>query len=247
MAQFERFATACALVPAGPRVQPDPPEPDVVAGPPGKQVGVELTDLQPTEDGDEKRRREGEQALVVAAARDAYVRGGHPPAHVWVSWTRHASLASRSAVADRIAAIVAAHPPQGADLRELGTGFEPIAQDLPVVSIAVARASTYEASDWRDGDMHEVGFCSAEYVQARIARKDAKVSGYRGAYAERWLVLVVGAAGPSTWGDVPADVRDAKFESAYDRVFVFEYGYARVHQLRLTPGQARVEQGRAVS
>lgn len=231
--QFERFAAACACVPPGPRSQPEPPEPDVVIGPPYAQIGVELTDLHPSADGEAQRRREGEQAKVVAAARDAYLRGGYPPVHVWISWIRHDRLANRAALADRIASIVAAHPPGEGGLHEIGTGFEPLAPDLPITRIAVAEASTYHASDWRDGDMHEVGFCTAEDVQARIAHEDAKVDRYLGMYAARWLVLVVGAAGPSTWGCVAADVRQARFRSRYDRVFVFEYVYARSHELRL--------------
>ena len=247
MAQFERFAAACGCVPAGPRVQPDPPEPDVVAGPRGAQVGVELTDVHPSEDGDVKRRREGEQAAVVVAAHAAYVRAGHPPVHVWLTWTRHAPLANRAALGDRIAAIVAANPPRGNGLREVGTGFEPLEPDLPVTSIAIAHASSHDTSDWRDGDMHEFGWWTADDVQQRIAHEDTKVSRYRGAYTERWLVLVIGAAGPSTWGDVAADVRQVPFESAYDRVFVFEYVYARAHELRLAGDSPEAEGSPAAS
>lgn len=246
-AHFDRFAAACGCVPTGPFAQPNPPEPDIVVGPSAAPVGIELTELHPAEDGEAQRRREGEQAAVLAAAHAAYVRGGHPPVHVWVSWTRHPPLVDRAAVAARIASIVLAHPPNERDIREVGTGFEPLAPGLPVTRIGIARASVHDPADWRDGDMHEVGWCTAEAVRARLATEDAKIARYQRVYAERWLVLVVWGAGPSTWGDVDAEVGAAEFESAYDRVFVLEYGYGRAHPLRLARRAPPVEDGGTAS
>lgn len=230
-AQFERFASACGCVPLLPREQPEPPEPDVVFGPPGARVGVELTDLHPM--GDEQRRREGEQASVLAAARAAYESAGHPPVDVWVSWTRHPRLARRAALAARLAAIVAAHPPDTPGIREVGDWWHPIAPDFPVTRIGIAEALSWPTSEWRDGDMHRVGMCTPDDIQARITLEDPKVDRYRVTYASRWLVLVVGAAGPSTWGDVAADVLEETFRTRYDRVFVSDHAHARAYELRL--------------
>jgi hypothetical protein len=46
LAQFERFAAACASVPAGAPRQPDQPEPDIV--PDGPRGGITITDVQPS-------------------------------------------------------------------------------------------------------------------------------------------------------------------------------------------------------
>ncbi len=80
--------------------------------------------------------------------------------------------------------------------------------------------------------MHRVGMCTPDDIQARITLEDPKVGRYRGTYSSRWLVLVVGAAGPSTWGDVAPDVLDATFRTRYDRVFVFDNVHARAYELR---------------
>lgn len=253
-AQFERFAAACGFVPAGPGEQPSPPEPDIVVGPPGARVAVELTDLHPgveaTGAADEPvpvaRARERQQEWVTAAARRAYEGAGHPPVNVWISWIPRAQFRGRDALAKRIATVVAAHPPRGSGLREVGTGFEPIEPGLPVAGLAIA-AATGAGAAWRDGDMHQIGVYAADEIQARIATEDAKVGRYREPYASRWLVLVIGAAGPSTWGEVGADVERAQFRSRYDRVFVLEYVPRRVHELQLVPGGPERDLGRAAS
>jgi hypothetical protein len=234
LTQFERFAISCAQVPTGPRFQPRPPEPDIVVGRPEKQIGVELTDIHPTPHGTEKRRREGEQESCIAAAKKIYATGGSLPVNVWISWTHHAPLRNRVAVAARLANLISGHPLEGNGLHTIGSGFDVIA-DLPIVAINIARARSHEDSEWRDGDAHEVGFCRADYLQARIRNEDLKVTRYNEEYDERWLVLVLRGSGPSSWADLDPETHAAEFQSLYDRVFVFDDVYGQSQELRLRP------------
>ena len=106
-----------------------------------------------------------------------------------------------------------------------------IRPDLPLTMITVFEASSRDAADWQDGSLHKVEPCKAVAIQAQIDRKNPKVAAYQLPYASRWLVLVLEAEGPSTWGLVVDEVRQNKFDSQFDRVFLFELGHGRWHEL----------------
>jgi hypothetical protein len=227
--QFERFGISFAGLPPGPWLQPDPPEADIVIECADGLVAIELTELVPG--GQFKRDVEGAQALIAAEARRLYEGEGHPPVHVWVSWAPDLPPKRLRRLAARLSRVVAARTPLGDEIIEVVTSA---ALDWPITRVAIARSSGYDASDWRDGDMHEVVATTAEDIRRRISDEDDKVRRYRTSYASRWLVLINEAEGPSTWGFVIDGVRQAHYGSPYDRVFLFHMHRGRCDELRLT-------------
>lgn len=61
---------------------------------------------------------------------------------------------------------------------------------------------------------------SSEKVARTVEKKDGKVKGYRGQYREIWLLMVMGASGPATWGMITGTLRSTRFVSRFNRAFV---------------------------
>jgi hypothetical protein len=213
---FELLALLVKSFGADPRHQPAPPEPDVVVG----TTGVELTELFSS--GPQARRRDAARDLILAAARHLYEASGGPPIHVFVSWSGQEQYPSRVDVATELAALVREHVGSADPLEWLGNGSERLSPTLPIVHIGMGLASSTAAAEWRDGDMHEVPACTIEFVQQRLEEEDYKIDRYNVVYDERWLVFVLGAAGPSTWSFIPTAVCAHAFLSRFDRVFLLE-------------------------
>ena len=236
-AQFEAFAAASGVVPPGAARQPAEPEPDIVVDGASGSIGVELTDVT-VSDAEETRRIESERVALLAQARRVYQEGGRPPVTVFVSWSTRPGLGKRvrAEQAERLAAFIAAQPLGGVWGRQIGTGFAPIRPDLPVASLHIFDARSYDDADWREGEFHRVQPLTATALQHRLREEDRKPARYRERYAARWLLLVVYAAGPSTWVAVLDEVWEAEFESPYDRVFLFDFVRRTWGELRLRGG-----------
>jgi hypothetical protein len=228
---FEAFASACPAVPLGRALQPEPPEPDIVIESANGLIGVEMTEL--VLGGQGRRGVEGEQGMTMEYARRLYESRGYSPVHICVSWASHMMPKHRKRIAERLCELIVQNPPDSGDPREVEQGEAAASPAWPITRIGIARSSGYAASDWRDGDMHKVGACTAADVRLRIAEEDHKVMRYQTAYVSRWLVLVKGAAGPSTWAFVTDDVSKTEYRSLYDRVFLFEMDRRRCHALEV--------------
>jgi hypothetical protein len=234
LAQFDRFSRSARVGPFGSLRQPNQPEPDIVLDSPTGCIGVELTDLHPS--GEAKRRDETEQGSLVERAKAAYDQAGHPPVHVWFDWTSGKPYdwkRSRPWSAEALSNLIARHYPASDGLHEISDGSSALVGDLPLADINLARASSREGSEWRDGRFHEVEPYGVDEVQARITQEDPKVARYVASYASAWLILVAGAAGPSTWGVPDAGIAKATYRTRFDRVFLFEYERSRCIELNL--------------
>jgi hypothetical protein len=95
--------------------------------------------------------------------------------------------------------------------------------------------------------MHQVDAVTAADIESRIALEDVKVARYRREYVARWLVLVKGAAGPSTSGFFTADASAARYDSRFDKVFLLELDHHRCHELSSDSGTGTVGVHRTAS
>jgi len=224
---FDIFASTLSVFSGLPRLQPAPPEPDLVID----GIGVEVSELFPP--GPRVRRLDAEQDSILEAARRMYATSGGPPVHVFVSWSVDQCFAPRNDVALALSKYVREHAPRDHSLHEFGDAISLIDPSLPITQLRIGLAISYSAAEWRDGDMHEVPVCSREFVQRRLLDEDPKIARYRVPYAAHWQVFVLGAAGPSTWSYVPAWIAARTFVSRFDRVFLLEFGRKACPELAL--------------
>jgi hypothetical protein len=233
--QFQRFAAVCAVVPRCPPRQPKEPEPDIVLDCSGGRIGIELTDLLPSGNAPD-RGRESERVNLLEHAKQLYERNGYPPANVYVAWSAEPRIRKqlRAAQAHLLSELVAKNYIPGIYGIEVGSGFERIREDLPVTHLHILPAATHRESDWREGEFHEVAPLAVGDLRDRIRQEGFKRRRYREAYAQVWLLLVIDAAGPSTWGVILNDVWESTFESCYNRVFIFDFARDRYGELRLS-------------
>jgi hypothetical protein len=232
LAHFELFASLANAFGAIRRLQPEPPEPDIVAG----AIGVELTELFPL--GPPARGRDAERASILASAQRIYNDVGGPPVHVFVSWSAQEHYSSRTHVATELAGLVRQHLPAGDGVHWVGDGDARLSPTLPIVQLGIGLASSLAAADWRDGDMHEVPACDFDFIQHRLDEEDAKIDRYVVAYQACWLVFILGAAGPSTWSFVPKGIDAHAFSSRFDRAFLFEFDRRRYTELLISRDSA---------
>jgi hypothetical protein len=227
LAHFELFASLANAFGTLPRLQPESPEPDIVVG----AIGIELTELFPL--GTAARGRDSERTSILTSAQRIYNDVGGPPLHVFVSWSAQDRYSSRSGVATELASLVRQHLPRGDGLLRIGDGGACVSPTLPIIQLGIGLASSLEAADWREGDMHEVPACDFGLIHRRLHDEEMKIDRYVDSYEGCWLVFILGAAGPSTWSFVPAGVDAQTFSSRFDRVFLFEYDRRRCTELSI--------------
>jgi hypothetical protein len=201
--------------------QPPPPEPDIVLDCPEGRLGIELTEIHSS--GSEKRSRESEQDMLTESAKALYEQTGLPPVTVHIEWTDSPSLSKRGR---RKAAqllcdlVLQSRPNQGELSRDVEDGDNLLKPSLPIRALSVSWASSRLGSEWRDWNFHEVQPPRPGELQERIRFEEPKLDLSQWNYTSRWLVLVAGAAGPSTWTVLGAGLAGEVFRSRYDRVFL---------------------------
>jgi len=236
MIQFQTFRAISGVVPDCAVEQAPAPEPDIVLDYPEGKVGIELTEIHPN--GAEKRLQESEQEILAEAAKDLYSQSGLPPVNVSIDWTDFPRLSKsgRRAGAQLLCESVAQNRPEGEQFsQDVGDGNDLIHPKLPVRALSISWASSVKGSDWRDWNFHEVQPPHPGELQERIRQEESKLDVVQKSYVSRWLILVAGAAGPSTWTVLGASLDGATFRSRYDRVFVCLMDRKIVRELPLFP------------
>ncbi len=233
--QFETFRRVSGVVPDSAFQQPPPPEPDIVLDGPDGSIGIELTEIHPS--GPEKRSREAEQDRLTESAKELYEQTDLPAVTLHIEWTDSPPLlkSSRRKRAKLLCGLVVENRHGQDELsRDVDNGDALLHPNLPIRAISVSWASSLEASEWRDWNFHEVQPPVPGELQERIRFEENKLDLSRLTYASRWLVLVAGAAGPSTWTVVGASLVGEVFRTRYDRVFLCLTDRAIAVELPLT-------------
>lgn len=201
----------------------DPPEPDVAVETADGLIGIELTELNPK--GQLSRKHEEEEEKVTETARELYDAAGLPPLEVKVCWSGHwgegtMTRARRTARAKGLKEFVCRHSPEGNSPVFLDADQQ-AGIDFPegVHYVSMMRLPDPPSFwgcprlDWPPG-------VAVEEVRRAMAKKNGKVRGYRGQYREIWLLMVIGASGPATWGMITGTLRSTRFVSRFHRAFV---------------------------
>jgi hypothetical protein len=200
----------------------DDPEVDVlVARTDGGVIAVEVTRLHPN-GGQDARRWEATQEKVVERAALAYEERGLPDLDVvvfWNEWTDPTKHRQTKLAADLVEFVAANVPEEGE-----AVGFEvgdDAGAELPygVDAIEIRRLGDFP-NHWHSPRSAFPPHVSVQEIEERLAAKDAKPRKYRRVYDERWVLLVVGGEGRSTWGIIPPTLDHHRFMSSFDRAFV---------------------------
>jgi len=196
----------------------EPPEPDVVAWRASEQIGVEITSFHRRS----QKRDESEQTVVVDRAAELYKRAGAPNVGVHVMWAPHYEIKKRARqpLARDLALVVARHVPRKGMWTNLSwQNFNHLLMSA-IDHVTVDRLIEYRESFWTVDGGGVVPTWSTDSVQAEIDRKNQKPRRYRERYAEVWLLLVSAFGAPSAWMEVSDEVRNSRFKSAFDRIYL---------------------------
>lgn len=198
-----------------------PPEPDVVIElHDSSRIGVEVTEVHPG--GEDLRLREAEHDGILNDALARYKAMGLPGVGVRLHWNGSESVQKRvrADLAHSIATFVSKNiPPLFGEVIVDQSDDIPPALPAAVDTICISR-NRHDADFWHSPRGAWVPDCDPTLVQKRLSAKKEKPQQYVERYNELWLVVVMGGAGPSTWGNIPDGIGDHVFTSTYARNFL---------------------------
>lgn len=215
-----------------------PPEPDVLAFAPDSSVGIELREVVGL---GELRQRESEADHVLARAC-SILDAQHSERFVlrvyfkpgWAPVKR-----KREANALSIVSLVREYMPQNdhsTDLGEHARAGRDLDHDF-VSYLSVLRVDSLPATESAPLHFWWGAEVSPELIQRNITAKSRKRGLYQGTYSQIWLLLHSYGSTPSSGFDVSPDLKDHRFASNFDRVFLFAGISPRLIELRLgVPG-----------
>jgi hypothetical protein len=212
----------------------NPPEPDVVVRQSGRLVGIEVTEVKPSDEA--MRRFEGEAEGILRNAGSRNDLLGNPPALVSVFWMPDAKLPKnrRQSLVDEIVKTVASLMPEAVREKRVVRSYDQPVSTLPaeIEEVSIFRLP-HTPSHFSGPRAALVPALTPSDLREAIGRKDLKVRNYRQSYDELWLLLLVAADGPSTWKDLEQDFPDLVYESHFNRVFVQSRMPPSVRELRV--------------
>jgi len=217
------------------------PRPDFIATQGSRRIGIEHTEIvrgAQNEHGSRLRGQERNEDLTVQLALRAYEAGRNPVVDVSFMWHRHTPVASGrvNELAGDIARLVARNAPQVDSCRVLAYPDRSW-RDLPaeVESVRIARLSILTRNSWHTTRGTSVSEISVDEVAAAVERKEPLVQGYRTSCDDLWLLLVLDGFSPSGYLTVGDAVRQHRFVTSADRLFLLEYFDSRVTPLQTRP------------
>jgi hypothetical protein len=198
------------------------PEPDVVFthAQTGELIGVEVTEVHPS--GAEQRRREEEAEGIVQQAQRSFTDAGGPALHVSVIWADSVVFNKRvrRKYTEALLNVVQAAVPRDGHRLDIDQCDDP-PPNLPTwfERVSIARPRGVDGV-WSCPRAMYVPTVSRSDVCEALERKNPKPALYRVLYRQRWLLLVASGSGPSTWGLLKSELREAPYESSFDRLFI---------------------------
>lgn len=199
-----------------------PPEPDVLAFTTDSSVGIELREVVGLA---ELRQRESEADHVLSRAC-SILDAQHSERFVLRVYFRPSWAPvkrNREANALSIVSLVREYMPRNDSSTDLGeharTGMD---LDHDFVSyLSVLRVDSLPATESAPLQFWWGSEVSPELIQRNITAKAKKRSQYRGGYSQIWLLLHSYGSTPSSGFDVSSDLKNHRFASNFDRVFLF--------------------------
>jgi len=207
-----------------------PPEPDIIAWKGGRQFGIEITNFH----RESEKRRESEEDRILEAALELYNRGNGPALLLHAMWTHHfiAHKKDREQIAEKIAALALRHHPAPDSWVTLD--WHQFDHDLMTVVDHISMYGMPKASvgHWSAARGRFVPQWNVIQLQSQIDRKNDKTKQYRKPYFEVWLLIVSPFGTPSAWMEVGEEIRNARFVSSFDKVFLLSSFPLAVVELR---------------
>lgn len=216
--------------PDTPMVLGKPPEPDVVATlPDGRTIGIELTELTPQ--GPRQRRIEGEQDAISEAAHQLLLAGGPKGTSLSLVWEADfdPTKRDRQKHAEAVVAFVTGHMPRDGEK----LSFDKSAGLPEGLSGLHIRLESRIEGRWQAVRTQWVSPIDREDVTEALSRKNGKPVNYTGGYNSIVLLLIVGGAGPATWGALSADLATEPFVTPFNSMVVFHRLQVRTQTLQV--------------
>ncbi len=226
-------------------VEPDPP--DFVAKSKDSEWAIEHTRMFPQIRSHARPMREEEarQERVVSLGKQIYESKGGGPVCVQVDWVSNQLIGPRlvRAIAECLANIVRAFvPPSGPAIETIVShNLETPECAWPdgVARISVDRHDGQTESRWspRSGGWHNP--ITAETVQGVINKKGIRRPEYVAQWPSAWLVIVVEFNRPSSFLSLDQVLANQKYESAFDRTFIWRHVDRQHYELHTQKPRSR--------
>jgi hypothetical protein len=230
---LERFLEAAALEAD---IVEEREAPDFIVRFEGRSIGIEVTELFISHDPrqDLLQVQESIATRIVSRAQQIYQGSGARPAHVSVCFAPGCDLRRlhRDRTASELAAFVRSLDLgewQRADWRpEESNG--PLPDEISFVH--ALGIPSFEMAHWAVARAGWAAPLTPEVFQSRVDEKAQRLSKYRDAVEENWLIVVADATQPSGLFDPSSQFDASRVSSPFSRTFF--YGY---------PGRAIIELG----
>jgi hypothetical protein len=222
--QLCRFRDSYAGFPAGELYPVERPD-FLVKG--ARTYGVELTRLyqQPGGDGVSLQQQESLREEVTERAEGLYAGPASLALDVAVHFNDHPPLSKQrvGAVAEALAALVAANAPQLGDIATVE--YDWVNRDQFPAEIVLVRVARFPQRDWclwrpMNGGM--VPDVTASLLQGAIDRKRADYTAHRAQCDEAWLVVVADGFAISSMFTFGDEARHHVYTSPFDRTIYFD-------------------------
>lgn len=221
---LEQFLVALKLVA---EVVEEREEPDFILKIDGQPIGLELTELFISHEGNGNtmQAQESISSRIVALAQRFYESSGAPPAHVSMCFGPGHDLRdlNRNNTARALATFV-----QRLNLvvgQSLNWHSEELKCSLPheISFIHALGVPSYDMAHWSVARAGWVATLEASSLQSRIDEKAKRLGAYRESIAENWLLIVSDATKPSQLIRAEESFEPHSLKSPFTRSFFYSY------------------------
>lgn len=215
---FDTFASA------------DEPEPDIVAQKGHERIGVEITNFY----RQEVKQKESEEDLVIERAATLYGDISGPHLDVSFIWAPHYRIRKqdREDLARRLASLVRQNTPQVGSTIHLDWRNLDSVLMVAISDVSINRLIDFSCNHWHAARGGWVPNWDTATLQKEIDENNSKPAKYTERYTGTWLLIVSSFGAPSAWMEMTDEVKENRFQSSFDHVFLLSSFPLAVVELR---------------
>ena len=198
--------------------------PDFILEIEGKTVGLEVTEVFIRDDGSPlgPKAKESVVARIVEGARRLYEEAGGKPLHVSLGFSSstYIQTVNRNQTAAAVANFLLELDPPVDELVKWKPSYKDNALPPCITFMHILAVPSETMAHWHAPQAGWVAPLSEQVLQTCVDEKAAKLTKYRSAAPEIWLLLAVEGRAPSQFFDRRPDIRPDAIRSPFDRTYL---------------------------